>query len=90
MREKYDLEVDHIISEPGDGTRYDYIFLKVGDDFIFAPVYNTFRYPQRLNYWDVKDMDEEEILKLAKKENCNPWTLKECIRTTIDEFEKRI
>lgn len=70
----------HIISEPGDGTRYDYIMLDIYDEYVFAPFRSTFRFPQRLNYWEIKNADEEKIISIADKENCNPYTVKECIR----------
>jgi len=75
------ITVHHIISEPGDATRYDYLVNLTGlDEYSFAPVGSTFRFPQRLNYWEVLSLTEEQLLELAKEEHCNPWTLKECIR----------
>ena len=83
----------HVISEPGDMTRYDYFVFKDYDYYCFMPCKNTFRFPQRLNYWDIKDMrmeqDNKEFMKLAKIENCNPHTLKECIKTII-ALQKKI
>ena len=81
MRSWLKKEVYHIISEPGDLTRYDYIMTHDGpDEFIFAPMGNTFHYPQRLNYWDVKDVSSvEECIPIAEKEHCNPHTVLECI-----------
>jgi len=77
-----------IESEPGDATRYSYFVHRDGpDEFCFMPKRSTFRFPQRLNYWDVKDISEENLMELAKKENCNPHTLAECIRT-VKEFKK--
>ena len=73
----------HILSQPGDGTRYDYFCYHNFDEFCFMPRNSTFRFPQRLNYYVVKKLTEEELIKLAAKENCNPWTLKECIRTIL-------
>lgn len=87
-----------IVNEPGDITRYEYMVYRDGpDEFCFMPMVNTFRFPQRLNYFDVKDMrplkdysmeevkniniNETPIMKLADKENCNTHTLMECIRT---------
>jgi hypothetical protein len=73
--------VYHVISEPGDATRYDYLVFVYFDYFHFMPCGNTFRYPQRLNYYDALSLTDEEINKLSDKENCNVFTLKECIRT---------
>lgn len=77
----------HVTSEPGDGTRYDYFVHKAGDDYSFMPGDNTFRYPQRLNYWELGDRinesfpDKEEYLTQAEIYGCNPYTLMECVRT---------
>ena len=81
----------HVISEPGDRTRYDYFVYRDGvEDFCFMPARSTFRFPQRVNYFDVKGMEIdsslpitecEELFRLAHKENCNPHTLAECVRT---------
>lgn len=73
-----------VISEPGDATRYDYIVHNGGDDFHFMPRGNNFRYPQTLNYWDVKDITDMNNIKLhvlAKEHGVNAFTLMECIRT---------
>jgi len=70
-----------VTTEPGDMTRYSLFVHPVGpDEFTFAPNLSTFRVPQRLNYWDVKDAGDEKIKEIAEKENCNYWTVKECIR----------
>jgi hypothetical protein len=80
-----DLALFHIESEPGDATHYSYIMLQNYDKYIFMPFDSTFRFPQKLDYYDIKNLSEEEIIALAKKENCNPFTLSECIRT-IEEL----
>jgi len=77
----------HVISEPGDATRYDYFIFIDYDDYdecCFMPCRSTFRYPQWLNYWDVKDISEKDLIDLSSKEYCNPYTLKECIRTILE------
>lgn len=81
----------HINSQPGDGTRYDYFCYREGDHFCFMPCDSSFRYPQRLNIWHVKDLEDLELSSKAQGEFCNPWTLKECIRTMkeILEFTKK-
>ena len=72
----------HVISEPGDRTRYDYFVYRDGfDDFCFMPCKSTFRFPQRLNYYDVVNVQESQIEHVFSRENCNPYTLAECIRT---------
>ena len=86
MKEIEETTVYHIISEPGDATRYDYLVYRDGpDEFTFAPCRSRFRYPQWLNYWDVHDMSDDEVTErtadMAKELDCNPYTLLECIRT---------
>ena len=76
-----DLRVFHVVSEPGDMTRYDYIVAALGpDEFVFMPYENTFPYPQRLYYWEVKGIADDVLIEKAKSFGVNPWTLKECIR----------
>lgn len=73
-----------IINEPGDATRYDYVVVYQGNgNYSFASVSNSFNYPRELNYYDVRDLDEEGLIAMAKEKQCNPWTLKECISTII-------
>ncbi len=92
-----DNDMYHIISEPGDRTHYDYFMYIDGvNEFCFMPCTSTFRYPQRLNYFNIMNMEIdtslpitkcEELFRHAHKENCNPYTLAECIRT-IKEVKK--
>jgi hypothetical protein len=74
-----------IDSEPGDATHYSFLIYRDGlDRFSFAPRGSTFNFPQRIDFWgDVKDIDDAGILEIAKKFNCNPCTVKECIRILI-------
>ena len=88
MKEIINRTCKEIISEPGDATRYHYIVAQDYDDFYFMPYGSFIKYPQNLNYFDIKDLtDEKYINEMAEEKNCNPWTLKECIRTVI-EFKK--
>lgn len=82
IRGKYSLDVKRVISEPGDGTRYDYIVVRNHKYFMFSPYENTFRYPQRIDIWSIRNAKSEDdlVMKIAKEESCNPWTVKECIR----------
>ena len=71
------IEVEY---EPGDMTRYSFFVHRLSpDDYSIAPKDSTFRFPQRLNIWDVTDIDEENLMRIAEKENCNPYTLKAVI-----------
>jgi hypothetical protein len=58
------------------------------DDFSFAPNHSTFKFPQRINYWDVKDLTDDEIQAYAKRDDCNFYTYKECVRMVIQLVEK--
>lgn len=78
-------------SEPGDHTRYRYlVFQDSSDDYTFAPTQSIFRFPQRLSYWEaLPPMTDEKLLTIAIRENCNPYTLRECMRTLIEIREKQ-
>ncbi len=79
--------VHHVISEPGDGTRYSYLVYQDGPDkFCFMPAESTFKYPQRLSKWAVLGKDEKALLQVDYDEGCNYYTLLEYIRT-IEELE---
>jgi len=77
-------DVFHVIHEPGNATRYDYVVLQLGDTFAFAPA-NNFEYPIKLNYHDVKnitDIDNAKMHILGRTDisnNVNPHTLLQCI-----------
>lgn len=105
-RSKFEVKIDLVIkcieSQPGDGTAYSYFVFREGyDNFHFMPRHSTFMFPQRLSYWECKDLDtlvphqfpegyepDPQLLELAKKHNCNIFTLKECIRTMNELQEK--
>ncbi len=87
MRHITKINVFHIISEPGDGTQYDYLINQDGpDDFTIAPAKSTFKFPQRLNYFGVKRILENDkiLLEVAKSEDVNPHTLREVYRTVVE------
>jgi hypothetical protein len=85
---KNNIRLFHVESEPGDATHYSYIIMKNVDDFSIMPYDNDFNYPQKLNYWKVKELTENEIIELAIKKYCNPYTLKEVIKTIKVMHEK--
>ena len=83
-------EAIHVVSEPGDSTRYDYMVYRDGpDEFVFTPTRSTFIFPLRINYFDIAVVDEngeinidvDEVHRIAEKYNSNPWTVMECCRT---------
>lgn len=72
----------HILSEPGDMTRYDYFVHRDGPDFFcFMPGKSNFNFPQRLNYYSHCQLTDEEKQEVANFFNCNMSTVSECIRT---------
>jgi len=78
----------HVVSEPGDATRYDYMVYKDHDEYSFAPVRSSFKFPGKLNYWHIKNLGDtpgDDLAELAKQHDCNPHTLKECIRYILRE-----
>jgi len=83
MKEVREIEsgLYHIISKPGDATRYDYMMLVNYGQYCFMPVSSPFVYPQRLDYNQVEKFGDEEMSLLAGEEGCNFYTLKECIRS---------
>lgn len=85
--------VIHVISEPGDMTRYDYHVMNDGpDNFIFAPNGSTFRFPQRINYYEGVNAlnDPEQLKEIAERENCNPCTVIECINMMVQIQDMRL
>lgn len=78
-----DITLKHVISEPGDLTKYNYAYYQDFDEYFFIPVHNSFRYPQHINYWSIKNITEvnDIVIEIAKKNNCNPHTVMECIKT---------
>jgi hypothetical protein len=77
----YAGDLYHVVSEPGDGTRYDFVVLRQYDDFTFMPCKSTFRYPQRINFYDIPDsVLTSDFAEIAKKEQCNPHTVVECCK----------
>jgi hypothetical protein len=83
------IEINHVTSEPGDATCYDYIVYNLGDTFKFHSFISTLNYPKELEFWDYQglfsaDINNEEIQQRARALGCNPWTLVECMRTMYE------
>jgi hypothetical protein len=90
MKEIKGISCIHVISEPGDMTRYDYIIYRDGqDNFCIMPATSTFRFPQRINYWDAQSILEsaDRLHAMADKFDCNRFTLKEVCRTIVELWE---
>jgi len=72
-------EVTHVVSEPGDCTRYDYFVYRDEDDvFHFMPHKSPFNFPQQIPLWN---LDDDSIGWISEKFECNPCTVAECMRT---------
>ncbi len=82
-----DLTVKHVISEPGDCTKYDYVYYRNDDDYFFMPIKYSFKYPQLINYWNIKNVTgiNEIVANIAINYKCNPNTVMECIRTIQED-----
>jgi hypothetical protein len=85
----------HVISEPGDATRYDYYVVAPDHHYgpyLFATDNNSFAYPARIYYQDVARAKVDpierdfspEILGIAQQFTCNPYTVAECVRTILE------
>lgn len=92
------VRASHIISEPGDATRYDYYVIEPDTPYgayLFASEKNSFVYPAHIYYPEVARAKADpierdfspEILQIAKQFSCNPCTVAECVRT-IFEIER--
>lgn len=53
VKEETDLDIYRIICEPGDMTRYDFFVIPYFDDFLIFPCESEFKFPQRLNKFDI-------------------------------------
>lgn len=85
-RDIFNIAVNRIISEPGDMTRYDYIIVNLGNgEFSIAPYGSTFKFPQRLSYYDIQDIESvNDCIEYIKNDidnfvGVNPYTLFECV-----------
>ena len=77
-----ELDVFHVVSEPGDATRYDYYIWFNYDEVNFISNKNNFKYPNKISKWSlIKEWEWDVIVDQSMKDNCNPHTMKECFRT---------
>jgi hypothetical protein len=89
MKEIKEIKCYHIVSEPGDGTRYDYLAIKEKGCYRFFPMESTFKFPDYIPIHTAFNKDHYGIVVyLAEDRRCNPFTVKECLRT-IKEFEEK-
>lgn len=85
IEEKVPGEVYYVDSEPGDMTHYSYLVYRDGPDlFCITPRDNTFKYPQRLNWWDVQEVTVENALSVCEDKGVNPHTFFEVVQAMKD------
>lgn len=78
-----ELEWFHVISEPGDATRYDFLVTKDYDNFLIVPYGSSFKFPQRINKYDIKaNMND---IKQAIEENDYENLIELCLLVCNDE-----
>jgi len=80
MKQLTKIQGTHVVSEPGDATRYDYVVIPGEDVFRFYPYDNSFRYPTEIGVYQ----NDDDIKWLANKYQCNEHTVAECLRTMKD------
>lgn len=85
----------HVISEPGDATRYEFIAYRFGDEISIMPVNSSFKYPQRINIWAAKsviedissdiitDINGDIITDISEIFSCNPHTVLEVCKSIV-------
>ncbi len=75
----------HIVSEPGDMTRYDYYVIMNFQEFSFVRRNNNFEYPKTINVELAKAyIQENNSCYLKGYGNCNSHTIKECCSAIIE------
>ena len=70
-----------IDSEPGDATKYEYIMVLDGDTLNACALSGRIRYPPTLDFFEVEELGDIELVAMAKKIQVNPFTLIEVIRS---------
>jgi hypothetical protein len=78
------VQAVHVLSEPGDATRYDYLAFRYEDRFVFVCYGGSIAYPTVVpmgvveaigyirNFREVSEAKEAEVVKLAEYYECNP------------------
>jgi hypothetical protein len=85
----------HIVSEPGDGTKYDYQVTRMVNGWKVEAVGSTFTFPAYIHNYDLNHLAEqkphrwikrefaERIIERATEYNSNPFTVAEVCRTLL-------
>ena len=95
MRNIKEIKGYHVVSEPGDCTRYDFLVHLKGDTVIVSPYNSTFKFPENLDIFDIENIT---TLELAIQycgnfgRDLNPHTLLEVCNSVraIYDLEKNI
>ncbi len=79
-------EVYHIVSEPGDATRYDFYILKLGEYIYCFSEIDDIAYPKRLhNVMDIEPSVDnrrfsDRVMRLARQHNVNVNTYNQVMK----------
>jgi len=90
MKQINKIEVVHVISKPGDYTKYDYLIIKQSDTFKIVGYGSIFAFPDILEYCNIVEIETlehciEHIKANSDLANISPHTLLEVV-TTIKEL----
>lgn len=91
FRDITDFTCKHIVSEPGDATRYDFLVIEYYGDYKIVPYESTFKFPSYIDSIYVKSIVTiEDSIKTIDQNDAfsevNPWTLLE-VCTAIRELK---
>jgi len=89
--QEFDIWV--VISEPGDGTKYEYLVYYNGYEFFFMNRVDSFSYPKVIKNYAIERAGDVSVhavqygktsqafKQLQRADGANPFTVAECIRT---------
>lgn len=93
---KVEDDIYHVVSEPGDATRYNYVAVRDGALWHFTAREGTISYPRTVDsyrtyeHYDALALAEDReqtvlssLLQIAEEQDTNPFTLAECMRTIL-------
>lgn len=94
MRIIKEIKGYHVVSEPGDCTRYDFLVHLKGDTVIVSAYNSPFKFPQELHVFDIANITTIEIASQCCEsfdKDLNPHTLLEVCKSIreIYDLEKR-
>lgn len=79
-----------IESQPGDGTRYGFTLThsKEWESWFIGPFQSDLKYPCTITQFELDYISQEQVFDIAKRFECNPWTVAEVVRA-IHELEDK-